>query len=99
MLVESSVVPPCQLLHTGTSITVEGVLQQSSVQGKNVIELKVDKVLHIGTVDYSKYPLSKKRVPIDKLRECFHIRARTTTVSCDPHCYLDVFLGFLNHIL
>ncbi|KAK9944618.1 hypothetical protein M0R45_010178 [Rubus argutus] len=81
VLVESSVVPPCQLLHTGTSITVEGVLQQSSVQGKNVIELKVDKVLHIGTVDYSKYPLSKKRVPIDKLRECFHIRARTTTVG------------------
>ncbi|PRQ25390.1 putative asparagine--tRNA ligase [Rosa chinensis] len=81
VIVESSIVPPCQLLHTGTCITVEGVLQQSLVQSKHVVELRVEKVLHIGTVDYSKYPLSKKRVPIEKLRECFHIRARTTTVG------------------
>ncbi|KAL6209025.1 hypothetical protein ACLB2K_019968 [Fragaria x ananassa] len=81
VVVESSIVPPCQLLHTGTCVTVEGVLQQSVVKGKHVVELRVEKVLHIGTVDYSKYPLSKKRVPIEKLRECFHIRARTTTVG------------------
>ncbi|XP_068325487.1 asparagine--tRNA ligase, cytoplasmic 2-like [Pyrus communis] len=82
VVIESSLAPPCQLLHTGTCIIVEGLLQKSLVlQGKYVIELKVDKVHHIGTVEYSKYPLSKKRVPLDKLREFCHIRPRTTTVQ------------------
>ncbi|KAI5315398.1 hypothetical protein L3X38_044574 [Prunus dulcis] len=81
VVVESSLAPPSQLLHTGTCIIVEGLLQQSLVHGTNVIELRVDKVHHIGTVDYSKYSLAKKRVPLDKLRDFCHIRARTTTVA------------------
>ncbi|KAM2798714.1 hypothetical protein COP2_003884 [Malus domestica] len=82
VVIESSLTPPCQLLHTGTCIIVEGLLQKSWVlQGKYVIELKVDKLHHIGTVEYSSYPLSKKRVPLDKLREFCHIRPRTTTVQ------------------
>ncbi|KAM1265554.1 hypothetical protein TB2_034857 [Malus domestica] len=82
VVVESSLAPPGQLLHTGTCVIVEGLLQKPSVlQGKNVIELKVDHVHHIGIVEYSTYPLSKKRVPLDKLREFCHIRQRTTTVQ------------------
>lgn len=92
VVVESSLAPPCQLLHTGTCIIVEGLLQQSLVHGTNVIELRVDKVHHIGTVDYSKYSLAKKRVPLDKLRDFCHIRARTTTVICISLCYLVVFV-------
>ncbi|KAB2636662.1 asparagine--tRNA ligase [Pyrus ussuriensis x Pyrus communis] len=82
VVVESSLAPPAQLLHTGTCVIVEGLLQKPSVlQGKHVIELKVDQVHHIGIVEYSTYPLSKKRVPLDKLREFCHIRPRTTTVQ------------------
>ncbi|KAM1031645.1 hypothetical protein ACFX15_034748 [Malus domestica] len=82
VVVESSLAPPGQLLHTGTCVIVEGLLQKPSVlQGKHVIELKVDHVHHIGIVEYSTYPLSKKRVPLDKLREFCHIRQRTTTVQ------------------
>ncbi|KAM1044275.1 hypothetical protein FF1_035389 [Malus domestica] len=82
VVVESSLAPPGQLLHNGTCVIVEGLLQKPSVlQGKHVIELKVDHVHHIGIVEYSTYPLSKKRVPLDKLREFCHIRQRTTTVQ------------------
>ncbi|GAB4841499.1 hypothetical protein Ancab_022215 [Ancistrocladus abbreviatus] len=66
---------------TGTCIVVEGVLQQPSLAVKHVIELKAEKVLHLGVVDHEKYPLSKKRVPLDALRDWAHFRPRTTTVA------------------
>lgn len=81
VLVDSAIAAPSQILHTGTCILVEGVLQQPLVQGKHAIELKVEKVLHIGTVDQSKYPLSKKRLPLEMLRDFSHFRPRTTAVA------------------
>ncbi|PON75098.1 Asparagine-tRNA ligase [Parasponia andersonii] len=81
VVVDSSVAPPSQLLHTGTCIVAEGELTKSSVEGKHVIELKVEKILHVGRVEYDKYPLSKKRLPLNQLRECPHFRPRTTTVA------------------
>ncbi|KAA8543561.1 hypothetical protein F0562_021693 [Nyssa sinensis] len=81
VLVDSEIAPPSQLRPTGTCVLVEGVLQQSSMEGKHAIELKAEKILHLGIVDQDKYPLSKKRLPLYMLRDCSHFRPRTTTVA------------------
>ncbi|KAL4270948.1 hypothetical protein HN51_053939 [Arachis hypogaea] len=81
VVVESSVAQPSNLLPTGTCILVEGQIERPAKEGKHVIELKADKVLHIGTVDVDKYPLSKKRVPLEMLRDFPQFRPRTTTVA------------------
>jgi len=78
--VDSSVASPSRVMGTGTCLLVEGQLERAS-EGKHVIELKAEKVLHIGTVDFDKYPLSKKRIPLDTLRDYSHFRPRTTTVK------------------
>ncbi|KAH9706311.1 Asparagine--tRNA ligase cytoplasmic 2 [Citrus sinensis] len=72
---------PSKIRPIGTCLMVEGVLKQPSVQGKHAVELKVEKILHIGTVDHDKYPLSRKRLPMDMLRDSAHFRPRTTTVA------------------
>ncbi|OVA08677.1 Aspartyl/Asparaginyl-tRNA synthetase [Macleaya cordata] len=81
VVLDSTTAPLSRFTHTGTSILVEGVLQQSSIPGKRVIELKVEKILHVGTVEHEKYPLSKTRLPLDVLRGYSHLRPRTTTVA------------------
>lgn len=81
VVVESTLVSPGKIRPIGTCIMVEGVLKQPSVQGKHAVELKVEKILHIGTVDHDKYPLSRKRLPMDMLRDSAHFRPRTTTVA------------------
>ncbi|KAJ1427888.1 Aminoacyl-tRNA synthetase, class II [Sesbania bispinosa] len=81
VVVDSSVASPSRLLPTGTCILVEGQLERPSAEGKHAIELKADRVLHIGTVEFDKYPLSKKRVPLDTLRDYSQFRPRTTTVA------------------
>uniref|UniRef100_A0A5B7BRA9 asparagine--tRNA ligase n=1 Tax=Davidia involucrata TaxID=16924 RepID=A0A5B7BRA9_DAVIN len=81
VLVDSSIAPPSQLMPTGTCVLAEGILQQPSMQGRLVIELKAEKILHLGIVEQDKYPLSKKRLPLDTLRDCSHFRPRTTTVA------------------
>ncbi|KAG9154347.1 hypothetical protein Leryth_000796 [Lithospermum erythrorhizon] len=82
VLVDSTLVPPSQVMPSGVCILIEGILQQQSVQGKQVIELKAEEILHLGTVDQDKYPLSKKRVPLDMLRDnSAHFRPRTKTVA------------------
>lgn len=78
---DSSITTPSLLLPTGTCILVEGLLERPATEGKHAIQLKADKVLHIGTVAIGKYPLSKKRVPLDALRDFSHFRPRTTTVK------------------
>lgn len=65
---------------TGTCILAEGILQHPLVHVKHVIELKTERILHIGTVDQDKYPLSKKRLPLEMLRDRPHFRPQTTTV-------------------
>ncbi|KAK4268194.1 hypothetical protein QN277_024880 [Acacia crassicarpa] len=81
VVVDSSLASPSKLLPTGTCILVEGVLKKPSAKGKQVIELEADRILHIGTVDPGKYPLSRKRLPLDMLRDFPHFRPRTTTVA------------------
>ncbi|RDX80328.1 Asparagine--tRNA ligase, cytoplasmic 2, partial [Mucuna pruriens] len=79
VVVDSSVATPSRILRTGTCLLVEGQLERA--EGKHVIELKAEKVLHIGTVDFDKYPLSKKRIPLEMLRDFSQFRPRTTTVA------------------
>ncbi|XP_058196646.1 asparagine--tRNA ligase, cytoplasmic 2-like [Rhododendron vialii] len=83
VLVDSSIAPPIQVMATGTCILVEGILQQPTVnvRGKHAIELRVEKIMHVGTVVQDKYPLSKKRLPLDMLSDFPHFRPRTTTVA------------------
>ncbi|XP_042497492.1 asparagine--tRNA ligase, cytoplasmic 2 [Macadamia integrifolia] len=81
VVVESSVAPLKELTPTGTSILAEGVLKKSSVQGKHVVELNVENILHTGMVDQDKYPLAMKRIPVDVLRGYSHLRSRTITVA------------------
>ncbi|KAM0029071.1 putative asparagine--tRNA ligase [Helianthus debilis subsp. tardiflorus] len=81
IVVDSSIAPASQLMPTGTCILAEGVLQKSSIQGKHEIELKAEKMLHIGIVDQESYPLSKKKLALSGLRDHAHFRPRTTTVA------------------
>ncbi|KAM0005968.1 putative asparagine--tRNA ligase [Helianthus debilis subsp. tardiflorus] len=81
VMADSSIAPPSQLMPTGTCILAEGVLQKPSLQGKHAIELKAERLLHIGIVDQESYPLSKKGLPLARLRDCAHFRPRTTTVA------------------
>ena len=81
VIVDSSIASPRQFLPIGTCILVEGVLMEPSERGKQVIELKVEKILHIGTVEHEKYPLAKKKLPFEMLRDYSQFRSRTTTVS------------------
>ncbi|MBA0821498.1 hypothetical protein Goarm_018352, partial [Gossypium armourianum] len=83
VVIDSAVVPVSagHVLPTGTCILAQGVLEKSSSHGKQAIELKVEKILHIGTVEPDTYPLSRKRLPLDSLRDYPHIRPRTTTVA------------------
>ncbi|KAL7116155.1 hypothetical protein ACP275_04G225100 [Erythranthe tilingii] len=82
ILVDSSLAHPSHVMPTGSCLLVEGILQKPSLQdNKEVIELKTEKILHIGKVDQDKYPLSKKRLPLESLRDSTHFRPRTTTVA------------------
>ncbi|GMI66352.1 SYNTHETASE C2, ASPARAGINYL-TRNA SYNTHETASE 2, asparaginyl-tRNA synthetase 2 [Hibiscus trionum] len=83
VVIDSAIVPvPAgQILPTGTCVLAQGVLEKPSAHGKQIIELKVEKILHVGTVEQDKYPLSRKRLPLDSLRDYPHIRPRTTTVA------------------
>ncbi|KAK4492169.1 hypothetical protein RD792_002967 [Penstemon davidsonii] len=81
VLVDSDLAPPSDVMPTGSCILVEGVLQKPSLQGKQLIELKAKEIFHVGIVDQERYPLSKKRLPLELLRDSTHFRPRTTTVA------------------
>ncbi|KAF8081511.1 hypothetical protein N665_0881s0012 [Sinapis alba] len=77
-----STVPATQLMALGTCIVAEGVLRQPlAASAKHLLELEAEKLLHVGTVDPDKYPLSKKQLPLHMLRDFSHFRPRTTTVG------------------
>ncbi|KAG6417229.1 hypothetical protein SASPL_119382 [Salvia splendens] len=84
VVVDSALAWPAQVMPNGTCILVEGAFQKPSLpdrKQKHTIELKADKLLHLGTVDHDRYPLSKKRLPLELLRDSAHFRPRTTTVA------------------
>ncbi|KVI03782.1 hypothetical protein Ccrd_017922 [Cynara cardunculus var. scolymus] len=53
IMVDSSIAPPSLLMPTGTCILAEGILQKSSLQGKRIMELKAEKLLHIGIASHA----------------------------------------------
>ncbi|WOG92871.1 hypothetical protein DCAR_0312148 [Daucus carota subsp. sativus] len=71
-----------QLVSTGACVHVEGKLDVPP-EGKNKqkIELKVEKVLDVGPVDPSKYPIPKTKLTLEFLRDHVHLRARTNTIA------------------
>ncbi|XP_010518551.1 PREDICTED: LOW QUALITY PROTEIN: asparagine--tRNA ligase, cytoplasmic 1 [Camelina sativa] len=72
-----------KLVATGTSLTVDGCLKLPP-QGKDTkqkIELSAEKVTDVGTVDPVKYPIHKKKLTLEHLRDHTNFRARTTTMA------------------
>ncbi|GAB2247450.1 hypothetical protein Droror1_Dr00007332 [Drosera rotundifolia] len=70
-----------ELVHTGTSVLVEGTLKAPPEGARQRIELRVERVVEVGTVDPAKYPLPKARLTLEFLRDVVHLRPRTNTIS------------------
>ena len=82
VLVPADVFPLEQLRHTGACVLVEGTLKQSPPEaGGQVVELHVSKVLHCGVCDAAVYPIAKKKITLEYLREKAHLRPRTNTIA------------------
>ncbi|CAL5354107.1 unnamed protein product [Camellia sinensis] len=77
VMVDAAVAPLSQLVATGTCVHVEGELKLPPEGTKQRIELRVLKVLDVGTVDPAKYPLPKTRLTLEFLRDYVHLRPRT----------------------
>ncbi|KAK6147772.1 hypothetical protein DH2020_018684 [Rehmannia glutinosa] len=66
---------------TGTCVHVEGLLKTPPKGAKQSIELEVERVIDVGTVDAAKYPLPKTNFSLEFLRDFVHLRPRTNTIS------------------
>jgi len=67
-------------LHTGCSLHVTGVVQESPAAGQKV-ELHADRIGVYGWADPEKYPLQKKRHSFEFLRTIAHLRPRTNSLG------------------
>ena len=65
-------------LHTGSCVSVEGEIVESPGSGQSV-ELKAKSVTVHGFADAEQYPLQKKKISFERLREIAHLRPRTNT--------------------
>jgi len=80
VIVDASLADLGQLVLTGTCVVVDGHLKLPPPGAKQKIELRADRVLHVGPVDPAKYPLPKMRLTLEFLRDFVHLRSRTNTV-------------------
>ena len=67
-------------LHTGCSLLVEGILDESPAKGQEV-ELQVERLKVYGWADPATYPLQKKRHSYEFLRSIIHLRPRTNSLG------------------
>ncbi|OIT04455.1 PREDICTED: asparagine--tRNA ligase, cytoplasmic 1-like [Nicotiana attenuata] len=81
VIVDSAVYKLGDLVPTGTCVHVEGELKLPPEGAKQKVELRVQKVLSVGTVDAGKYPLPKTKLTLEFLRDVVHLRPRTNTIS------------------
>lgn len=81
VIVEASLADLGQLVPTGTCVVVDGELKLPPAGAKQKVELRAEKVVHVGPVDPAKYPLPKMRLTLEFLRDFVHLRSRTNTVS------------------
>jgi asparaginyl-tRNA synthetase len=65
-------------LTLGASVIAEGILVESPGSGQRV-ELRADGIVVSGAADSETYPLQKKQITYERLREIAHLRARTNT--------------------
>uniref|UniRef100_A0A0A8Z2H6 asparagine--tRNA ligase n=1 Tax=Arundo donax TaxID=35708 RepID=A0A0A8Z2H6_ARUDO len=82
IVVHSSLCPLEQVAAVGACVLVEGVIEL--VEGRSqqhVVELRVDKVLHIGAVNSDKYSPSNVNPPLELIRDYPQLAARTTAVA------------------
>lgn len=91
VIVDASLAELGHIVPTGTCVVVDGHLKLPPSGTKQKVELRADKVLHVGTVDPAKYPLPKSRLTLEFLRDFVHLRSRTNTVSViflSPFCFI-----------
>eukprot|EP00245_Coleochaete_scutata_P009352 TRINITY_DN305_c0_g1_i1.p1 TRINITY_DN305_c0_g1~~TRINITY_DN305_c0_g1_i1.p1 ORF type:complete len:573 (-),score=112.10 TRINITY_DN305_c0_g1_i1:634-2352(-) len=81
VMVDASVHALGPLTPTGTSLVVEGELKRTPPGTKQTVELKVTRVIHLGTCDPSVYPIAKTNLSLEYLRSKTHLRGRTNTIS------------------
>ncbi|MDJ0664662.1 MAG: asparagine--tRNA ligase [Acidimicrobiia bacterium] len=62
----------------GSAVAIEGQLVESPGKGQRV-EVHATKVTVFGLADPDDYPLQKKRISFEKLRDIAHLRPRTNT--------------------
>jgi asparaginyl-tRNA synthetase len=67
-------------LTIGSAARVTGILTESPGKGQRV-EIKAIEVTPFGLADPDTYPLQKKRVSFERLREIAHLRPRTNTIG------------------
>lgn len=65
-------------ISTGASIRAEGTLVESPATGQKV-EVLIRNITVLGKCPPDKYPLQKKRMTMEYLRDSAHLRARTNT--------------------
>ncbi len=68
------------LMHTGASVSANGLLIPSAGSGQSV-ELAVNSIELLGAADPDEYPLQPKKHSLEFLREKAHLRFRTSTFS------------------
>ncbi|CAL0324255.1 unnamed protein product [Lupinus luteus] len=81
VIVEASVYELGELVATGTCVVVDGLLKIPPSGTRQRVELRAEKVLHVGPVDPAKYPLPKTKLTLEFLRDFVHLRSRTNTIS------------------
>ena len=80
MIVDKSVTDLGPLLSTGTSVMLSGKLTRTPEGTKQKVELRAQKILHIGPCDARDYPVAKTKLTLEYLRNHMHLRSRTNTV-------------------
>jgi asparaginyl-tRNA synthetase len=81
VIVDASVADLAPLVATGTCVSVDGLLKTPPEGAKQKIELRVEKVIHVGTVDTATYPIPKTKLSLEFLRDRIPFRPRTNTIS------------------
>ncbi|CAL0321878.1 unnamed protein product [Lupinus luteus] len=81
VIVDASVGELGEVVMTGTCIVVDGLLKIPPPGTRQRVELRAQKLLHVGPVDPSNYPLPKTRLTLEFLRDFVHLRSRTNTIS------------------
>ena len=82
-------------LHTGCSLRVLGILNESPAKGQEV-ELQADQLEVYGWADPDIYPLQKKRHSFEFLRSIAHLRPRTNSLGAIARIRSSLSFGVHN---